>query len=97
MSGLPNVPQLQQARLSREDLTEILRGLAPGEYLSRDLLPRVNVWLESQGRKPVSTKTVGESLTRALKLESRRVAGGVKAFRITPEAVAGRDWFRTTT
>jgi len=79
--------------LSREDLVAILTGLEPGEYRTRDLLPRANAWLEREGREPVTAKALGEEIRRKLSLERRKIVGNVAAWRITPEALAGRDWF----
>lgn len=94
MTDLPGASPFQPSHLSRADLTEILTGLAPGEYRSRDLLPRATVWLESKGRVPVTVKSLGESLAREFTFQRRKVKGGVIAFTITPEAVAGRDGFK---
>lgn len=79
--------------MTRDDLVAILTGLEPGEYRTRDLLPRANSWLERQGRPPVTAKTLGEEIARRLGLERRIVVGHVAAWHVTPEAVAGRDWF----
>lgn len=93
MSGLPNVAPIPGPALSRDDLVAALSGLEPGEYVTRDLLPRVNAWLENEGRAPVSAKTLGEHIGRVLQLERRRMRGNVSAWRVTPEALNGRDWF----
>lgn len=80
--------------LSREDLRAALEG-AEGEHLSRDLLPKVNTWLECEGRQPVDVKTLGEAIRRELCLESRRYKGST-VWIVTPAALAGRDWFTET-
>ena len=96
MGELPNVAPVQGRLLSRSDLTAVLTGLAPGWYLSRDLLPRTNVWLKSQGRDSITAHALGNALHRVMMLERRNVHGNVRAFRITPAAVEGRDWFVET-
>lgn len=82
--------------MERADLVAVLKGLRPGWYTSRDLVPRVNAWLESKGKEPVSAKTLGEGLARRLKLERRYGPGHTRQFLVTPEAVEGRDWFVDT-
>lgn len=93
MTELPSVAPIAGPALSRDDLVAILTGLEPGEYRTRDLIPRANAWLERQGRAPVTAKTLGEEIARRLGLKRRNVAGNVAAWHVTPEAVAGRDWF----
>ena len=93
MDELPSATPIPAPPLSREDLVAVLTGLEPGEYRTRDLLPRVNAWLEREGRPPVTAKTLGEQIAYRLGLERRVVKGHVAAWRVTPEAVAGRDWF----
>lgn len=96
MTELPSADPIASPTLSRDDLVAILTGLGRGEYRTRDLLPRANAWLERQGRTPVTAKTLGEEIARRIGLERRRVAGNVVAWHVTPEAVAGRDWFTPT-
>jgi hypothetical protein len=94
MDDLPYVPPTQIADPpTREDLIELLTGLAPGWYRSRDLHPRYLVWAERKGRTPVTIKTLGETISRVMMLDKRRSKGNVVQFRVTPDAVAGRDWF----
>jgi hypothetical protein len=96
MAELPNVIPVSGPRLSQDDLVDVLSGLDPGWYVTRDLLPRVNVWLTNKGREPVSAKTLGESIAHRLKLEGRYGPGHRREFHITLDAVAGRDWFVDT-
>lgn len=77
----------------RDDLIQVLTGLAPGWYTSRDLLPRYNAWAADNGRESITAKTLGESVNRVLRLDRRNVHGNVRAFHVTPEALSGRDWF----
>lgn len=93
MTRLPSPTPVPGPALSRDDLVSILTGVASGEYRTSDLLPRANAWLEARGRNPVTAKTLGEEIARRLKLERRHVHGHLVAWRVTPEAVAGRDWF----
>lgn len=93
MTELPDVAPVADTDLKQADLLPVLEGLAPGWYTSRDLVRRMNVWLASKGRDPVSAKTMGEAMARRLKLDRRNGPGHVRQFHVTPAAVAGRDWF----
>lgn len=80
--------------MSREELSAILSQVKPGKYLSRDLLPEVNDWLNRNGRQPISAKKLGERLRRVMGFRPCGARRGNSIWLITPEAIAGRDWFK---
>lgn len=71
--------------LPLEDLRQVLIGIEPGWYRTRDLYPRYVAWAESQGKTPASVKTMGEAIRRELDVERGVTHGNVSRWYITEE------------
>lgn len=92
MTDLPVPVPVVAVSPTRDDLVAVLTGLDPGVYYSRDLLPRYLAWAKAVGKRPITAKILGQSMARHFQFPHRSV-NGRSAWTITPEAVAGRDWF----
>lgn len=79
--------------LTSQDLVEVITGLSPGWYRSRDLHPRYKAWAESQHREVREVGMLGQMIGRTRLLERRTITGGIALWHVTENAITGRDWF----
>lgn len=94
MDDLPMVKPLPRPPepLTREDLVDMLTGLEPGYYLTRDLYPRYLAWAKKNHRDPVTVLSLGQSISRRVGLGwRRRSSQQMKMWHVTPEGLAN-DW-----
>lgn len=86
MVELPNVTPLSApgdpigVRADIGGIRAMARGLEPGWYVARALLPRYNAWAEGSGHKAITAKALGEALSNSLTVQKRRAHGNVSAY-----------------
>lgn len=70
--------------ITDDEAREVLVGLRPGEYVTRDLYPRYLYLMEKTGRKPGTRNSLGMALLRICG-RSRRGSGHVAVWQVTEE------------
>jgi hypothetical protein len=81
-----------------EDVMDMLRGLAPGNYTTRDLYPRYQAWAEREKKPVKSAQRLGMALKRVTP-SGRFAHGHARTWHVTTAVLAGRhldsgrDWF----
>lgn len=77
-------------RVSRADLVEMLTGLEPGYYYTKDLYFRYLAWAKLKGRDTVNVQSLGHAISNRLGPGWRSRGNQSKAWHITPEMLASR-------
>lgn len=83
-------------RPSWDDLKAAFSDVAPGEYLTRDLLPIYLEWVKVAGKPEIDAKTLGEALAAETCVENAGIERGLRIWYVAPEGLNCRNWFEAS-